>query len=334
MTDTTFEETFGSVLEKRTRLTESWGFGIFHTKESGTQLLTSIFSTAHGSVARRLSRAKSEKAERLNRSSTIRSSAEVFDIVNAGPQHRFLILTINGPMIVHNCGYQLGGGDERLNVKTGRMEKTGLWGYAAAMKIHLTKEQSHEAVKVFRDTFPAIVQLWYDLDDAFRSAIGSKLARRVGFMTLRWEKPFVTIELPSGRKLYYCSPEIQPRIPPWELDNEKPKSRPTITFKQIDQKSNSWVRTTTHGGKLTENVCQAVANDVLNEGLWRAEQGIGLPEPYEIIGHVHDEGIALVPWDSPLTVEHLSACLSHPVPWAPDLPLAAHGFTTQIYRKD
>ena len=231
-------------------------------------------------------------------------------------------------------GYQLGGGDERLNVKTGRMEKTGLWGYAAAMKIHLTKEQSHEAVKVFRDTFPAIVQLWYDLDDAFRSAIGSKLARRVGFMTLRWEKPFVTIELPSGRKLYYCSPEIQPRIPPWELDNEKPKSRPTITFKQIDQKSNSWVRTTTHGGKLTENVCQAVANDVLNEGLWRAEQGIGLPEPYEIIGHVHDEGIALVPWDSPLTVEHLSACLSHPVHWAPDLPLAAHGFTTQIYRKD
>jgi len=231
-------------------------------------------------------------------------------------------------------GYQLGGGDERLNKKTGRMEKTGLWGYAAAMKIHLTKDQAHEAVRVFRETFPNIVQLWYDLDDAFRAVIKSNVVRTVGYLTLRWEKPFVTIELPSGRKLYYCSPEIQPRVPPWELEKENPKRRPTITFRQMDQKTNKWLRTTTHGGKLTENVCQAVANDVLNEGLWRAEQGIGIPEPYEIIGHVHDEGIALVPLDSPLTIEHLNRCLADPVVWAPNLPLAAHGFTTQIYRKD
>jgi DNA polymerase bacteriophage-type len=234
---------------------------------------------------------------------------------------------------VLGCGFMLGGGDWKLDKKTGLMQRTGLWGYAHSMGIPLTKEQAHESVEVFRKVFPDIVELWYALDDAFRSAIGANRAYRVNMLTLRWEKPFVTIELPSGRKLYYCSPRIDMCIPPWEEDKEKPKPRPTLTYNQVGM-NNRWQRISTHPGKLVENCVQAIANDVLNEGLWRAEQGLGVPEPYEIVGHVHDEGIGLVPDTSPLTIEHLNACLAHPVPWAPDLPLAAHGFVTQYYRKD
>jgi DNA polymerase len=235
---------------------------------------------------------------------------------------------------VLGCGYMLGGGELKLNKKTQRMDKTGLWGYAAAMKIDLSKERAHESVKVFRSSFPAIVDFWYAADDAFRSAINANKVYRVGVLAFRWEKPFVTVELPSGRKLYYCSPRIEMRIPPWEEDEKHPKKRATLTYNQVGEKSNSWVRVATHPGRVVENLSQAMANDVLNEGLWRAEQGLGIPEPYHLIGHVHDEAIALVPRDSPLVIEHLNECLARPVSWAPDLPLAAHGFVTPIYRKD
>jgi DNA polymerase len=235
---------------------------------------------------------------------------------------------------VLGCGFMLSGGILRKDPRDGRMVKTGLWAYAEAMKIELTKEQAHTAVQVFREAFPEVVQFWWDVDNAFRHAIEHKTTVQVGYLTFRWEKPFVTIQLPSGRKLYYCSPKILYRIPPWELDKERPKPKLTITYNQMDPKTNQWMRVTTHPGKITENCVQAVANDILGEGLREADRLRQEDPDFEIVGDVHDEIIAVADADSPVTIDDLCKAMSKPVPWAPGLPLAANGFITTVYRKD
>lgn len=228
---------------------------------------------------------------------------------------------------VLGAGFRLGGGELRVNPKTGDFKKTGLWGYAESLGIQLTQEEAHHAVAVFRQRFPEVVRFWYDLEDAARRAVEERLTTRLGALTIRYVPGALCIDLPAGRSLYYLRPRVRTMV--FQGRDGEPYAKRVLTYEGQNSVTKQWGRLTTHGGKLAENVTQAVARDVLAEGLVRADRA-GFP----LVGHVHDEAIAEVEDGSPLDVPTLCQCLSAPIAWAPGLPLAAAGFEAAFYRKE
>jgi DNA polymerase len=230
---------------------------------------------------------------------------------------------------VLGCGYMLGAGDERENRTTGEIEATGLLGYAWAMHVPLTKEMSKLSVDTFRAKFADVVQFWDDMDKAVRRVIETGRPERVGYLTIDLKKPFLRIGLPSGRFLHYMRPRIESRKMPWKDRNGKPVYRPSITYENME--NGQWRRVTTHPGKLTENVTQAVARDLLAHGMTLADaQGIDLRL------HVHDQLVGLSEsWAAVELLKILIGCMTTRPAWADDkLPLKAAGLHSPIFLKD
>ena len=126
------------------------------------------------------------------------------------------------------------------------------------------------------------------------------------------------IKLPSGKSLAYVKPRI-------ELDTRFNKDK--LTFEGIEL-GNRWARIDTYGGKLTENIIQAIARDCLAESLLRLDKA-----GYKIAFHVHDEVVLDVPYDFG-SVKEVEEIMSKDIDWAPGLPLRAEGFETNYYKKD
>ena len=150
-------------------------------------------------------------------------------------------------------------------------------------------------------------------------------------LTIRYEKPFLTIELPSGRRMYYFRPRIVEREMTVQQGPRKGEKYTTSNFQyegKIDG-TNKWGKIYSHGGKLVENIVQALARDVLAEGLKKAHR-----KKFTIVMHIHDEIVTEVKEDSPLGVDDLIACMAAKLPWAPGLPLGAAGWEGYFYRKD
>lgn len=172
----------------------------------------------------------------------------------------------------------------------------------------------HALTQAWRAAHPATVALWRDLENAVRGAIGTPgFAIRVGKLAARRDGSWLRIKLPSGR--YLCYPGI------------KINSDGKIAYLGIDQYTRKWQDILTHGGKLTENVTQAVARDILAHGMLEAERS----GRFEVVLSVHDELIAETKDGTP---EELSACMTTNPTWARGLPLSAKGFAAQRYRKD
>lgn len=238
--------------------------------------------------------------------------------------------------------YMLGGGEEKVN-KKGDLMRTGLWGYAESMGIALTQEQAHESVRIFRERRPAIVNFWRDLRDAAMECVANHTTIRVGHVVFNGTKGLMRVRLPNGRVLNYVRPRIEQVKRTFERKkvvgkdaNGEPiikieketKTVPALSYEGVDQRTKKWGRQFTHPGKITENLVQAVARDVLCEGMKNAK-AMG----FEIILHVHDEIICEVPLDSHLTLDDLIECMARPIDWAPGLPLAAAGEVSPFYKK-
>ncbi len=224
---------------------------------------------------------------------------------------------------VLGCGYMLSAGFEKENPKTGEMEATGLLGYARDMGIEMTTDQTDHAVKVFRETYEEVVQFWWDIDRAVRRTIKSGRPQRLHMLTFDRSGPFLRIKLPSGRYLHYCRPRVEPKMMPWG------KVKDAITYEGLNDKK-QWTRIQTHPGKLTENVVQAIARDLLAHGMVLADR-----EGLDIRLHVHDQIVALVPEASAkMDLAVLQECMSVQPAWAEGLPLAADGFLSRVFKKD
>lgn len=232
----------------------------------------------------------------------------------------------NSKPAVLGAGYRLGGGELKEN-DSGDLVRTGLWGYAEQLGVDMPREMAHRAVAIFRQTYPEVVQFWYELEDAARRAVTQQETVRVGFVVFDMKPGVMRIKLPSGRYLHYLKPRY--RTITFE-GRDGPYKKQVLTYEGINQKTKQWGRQTTHGGKITENLCQAIARDLLAAGLVRAN-GAG----FEIVGHVHDEIIAECDAnDNVHTVELLCDLMSRPLKWAPGLPLAAAGYENQFFKKD
>ena len=173
--------------------------------------------------------------------------------------------------------------------------------------------------RAWRRAHPAIASMWRDLRDAAVGAIESPgKTFQVRALKLRRDGNWLRIVLPSGRALCYPSPRV-----------DEVNGKDTVTYMGIDQYTRKWSRLKTYGGKLFENVCQAVARDVMGHNMPAIEAA-----SYEIVLTVHDEVITEAPDCDEFNTEHLASLLAANPPWAPDMPLAAAGFETYRYKKD
>jgi len=169
--------------------------------------------------------------------------------------------------------------------------------------------------RMWRASNPAISDVWAKLENAARNAIDNPGEDfRVGKVTFRRDGNWLRCILPSGRALCYPSPR----------DEEE-----TITYMGVNQYTRQWSRIKTYGGKLLENICQAVARDVMFYNMPRIEE-----ERYSIRVRIHDELITYAPDGLLYGPAHLSKLLAIVPAWAPGLPLAAAGFEAYRYRKD
>lgn len=192
-----------------------------------------------------------------------------------------------------------------------------------ALKMGLTEEELPEIVDRWRRANPNIKRLWYELGDAAMQAVTT--GRQTGTHGLLFALEgdyysglrFLTVLLPSGRKLYYANPFI----------GANRFGNPSIHY-YGGKTGGKWGELETYGGKLTENIVQAIARDCLAITLNRVEQA-----GYQTVMHIHDEVVLDVPTDH-ADLDAVVELMRQPIPWAPDLPLNAAGFTGMYYRKD
>ena len=128
---------------------------------------------------------------------------------------------------------------------------------------------------------------------------------------------FLTVQLPSGRKLFYPKPFLK----------ENQFGKMAIHYYTVGQQTRKWEVTSTYGGKMTENIVQAIARDCLAETLKRIDAR-GL----QVVFHVHDEVIIDAPYS--MTVEEICGLMAEPIPWAKGLLLRGAGFESSYYMKD
>ena len=190
-------------------------------------------------------------------------------------------------------------------------------------KLGLTEDEEKEIVKLWRDSNPRIVKMWGIIEKAAISAIktgksvtvhrGIQIGRRWGMLT---------ITLPSGRTICYPRAVIETEYNDgWRGDHE------IIEYEGLNQTTKKWGSIRTYGGKLTENIVQAVARDILGIVILRAREK-GLP----VVFHIHDEIIVEATPDQ--TLDQVEAIFSEPIDWCRDLPLKGAGYSTPYYLKD
>lgn len=169
--------------------------------------------------------------------------------------------------------------------------------------------------RAWRYGHPATASFWRDLQDAARIAVQNPgRAFDCRRLSLRRDGAWLRVRLPSGR--YLCYPGV--RL------GEGNK----LSYMGVNQYTRQWSRLETYGGKLAENITQAVARDVLADSMPRVEAA-----GYRIVLSVHDELITEAPDAPEFNAAHLSALMATPPAWAEDLPLAAEGFEAARYRK-
>ena len=170
--------------------------------------------------------------------------------------------------------------------------------------------------RLWRYAHPETTAFWKELDETVRRAIGSPgVTLPCRRLKIRRDGSWLRIALPSGRALCYPAPKID--------------DKGRISYMGVHQYTRKWTRLHTYGGKLAENVTQAVARDVMAHGMLLAD-----PAGYETVLTVHDELITETPDTDEFTVDGLAGCMVAVPDWAPGLPLAAAGFEAARYRKE
>jgi DNA polymerase len=229
--------------------------------------------------------------------------------------------TICKPAVL-GCAYQLGGG----RMKEGK--RTGLWGYAENMGVNITEAEATQHVRLFRETYAEIPLFWDHLDHAARSALAGRPATVKGKLRFEMDGPYLTVRLPSGRKMYY----YRPRIVTKEFEGKDGTifTREVLSYMGKNQFTHQWGRVYSSPGKQAENVTQATAREILAIGIRRAHE-----EGFNIVGSVHDEIICHQrKGDNYYTVDRLRDCMIAEIAWATGLPMDASGYSHTVYRKD
>lgn len=193
-----------------------------------------------------------------------------------------------------------------------------------ALRNGLTEEELPDIVDRWRRSNPAIVNFWHMLDAAAQEAVISGRTSTVGPLTISREcdpahgLDFMTLRLPSGRKLYYVNPHM----------GTNRFGKPSICYWGQNQTSKKWSVLETYGGKIFENGVQACARDVLLEAMLQLTRA-----GYRVVFDVHDEVVIEAPAGM-ANLDHVIEIMSQPAPWAAGLPLNAAGWVDNYFKKD
>lgn len=192
-----------------------------------------------------------------------------------------------------------------------------------ADRMGLTSEELTDIKVRWREANKNIVRLWYAVGDAVIQAMNGNGTQYVRGLEIQreWDMmyglDFISIKLPSGRSLYYPKPFL--KLNQFEKD--------ALHYYGVNQTTKKWEVNSTYGGKLVENIVQAIARDCLAETLLRLYE-----KNYDVVMHIHDEVVIDAYDDEKL--DDVNNILAEPIPWAPGLVLKGAGFETKYYMKD
>lgn len=186
-----------------------------------------------------------------------------------------------------------------------------------ALDMGVPEDELPGLVNSWRGANPRIVRFWWDLDAAALKVVRHRSQAQVGRIGLEYRSGFLFVTLPSGRKLAYVKPRI-------ELNKF---GREGLTYEGIGE-NKKWSRIETYGPKLTENVIQGTARDLLAYAMLHLTEA-----GYQIVMHIHDEAVAEVPVGTG-SVEEMTNLMAQGPAWAAGLPLRADGYECNFYKKD
>lgn len=187
-----------------------------------------------------------------------------------------------------------------------------------ALKMGLSEDELKPIVDAWRAANPNIVWLWQEVEDSALTAITTKQTVQLRNLTFSVESGILFITLPSGRRLAYVKPGL----------GENKFGGTSITYWGVTT-GRRWGRLETYGGKLVENIVQAVARDLLVHGMHNVANA-----GHQIVMHVHDEIVVDEPVESGASVEQICRLMSSLPDWADGLPLDADGYVCNYYQKD
>ena len=224
------------------------------------------------------------------------------------------------PVVKHGVNGHLRQKGKIAELALGYGGSVGALKQMGADKMGLSDTELQEIVVKWRDASPAITKLWWDVDNAAKNAIktGDTVKIKQGSLVFKRKHGALFIELPSGRHLVYIKPEI----------GENRFGGESILYQGMEQGSRKWGRLETYGGKLVENIVQAIARDCLAAAMLRLKEA-----GYKIIMHIHDEVVMEVP-DGKGSLAEVTEIMSKNEPWETGLIKAADGFEGQYYMKD
>ena len=239
--------------------------------------------------------------------------AEVFrtggDIYCASASQMFGV-----PVVKHGVNGHLRQKGKIAELALGYGGATGALRAMGALDMGLEEDELQPLVSMWREANPHIVQYWWDIDAAIKEAIQLRIPTKVGGIRFECTNGMLFIHLPSGRRLSY----VKPRIEPNQYDGE------SITYSGPDA-NKKWGRIESYGPKFVENIVQAVSRDILAAAMKRLRA-------YRIVGHVHDEVIVETPQDTSL--QEVCDLMGQTPDWLPGILLRADGYTCAFYQKD
>ena len=253
----------------------------------------------------------------------------------AGEQWRLDVFQTHGKIYEASASMMFGvpieqigkGSDLRQKGKVAELA-LGYQGGVGALKtmggerMGLSEQEMKSIVDKWRKANPAIVELWGDIEICANRCVKTGRQQISDFRGLVFETDgnVMTIELPSGRKLFYQQPII----------GKNRFDKPSLMYMGMDQVKKTWGRVETYGGKLVENIVQAIARDILADSMLRLDK-----EGLELVMHVHDEVVAEVPEANAETLlNKMYDIMGAEISWAKGLPLSADGYLTKFYKKD
>lgn len=184
----------------------------------------------------------------------------------------------------------------------------------------VSKTLAEKAVKAYRDTHYLIPRLWQHLEQAAVMAIKNPRKQiRINHTSWCYRNDFLWCELPSGRRLAYYKPSLKDTETPWGV-------KPTIHHYSVNSMTKKWENGSTYGGKLTENVVQAVARDLMAEAMLRVDES-----NFDVVLSVHDE--LLAEDDEAGRLEEFRNLMAETPKWAVGLPVKVDAWEGKRYRK-
>lgn len=183
-----------------------------------------------------------------------------------------------------------------------------------ALEMGLQEEELKPLVDAWRESNPHITRLWWDVDEAVKDAVSLKSATETHGICFSYERGFLFITLPSGRRLAY----VKPRIGENQFGGE------SVTYEGIGS-TKKWDRLESYGPKFVENIVQAISRDILCYAMKTLRY-------CNIVAHVHDE--LIIEADPRMSLQAVCEQMGRTPPWAKGLLLRADGYECAFYKKD